>query len=46
MMSDFLANIGWTITGVSVVVCVIQVPAILIFFGLVFGIMYLINPKI
>lgn len=45
-MSELLANVGWLITGIAVVGCIIMYPALLLIFGAIFGLMYLINPKL
>lgn len=43
-MLKVITNIVGFITVASVLVIIIQVPALLLFFGVIFGVMYLINP--
>lgn len=45
-MADLLAKSLGAVIAVSTIVTFIQAPVVLVFFAIIFGIVYFINPKL
>lgn len=44
-MSDFLANVGWAIGGISTIGLCFYYPVLILIVGAFIGLLLLLNPK-